>query len=190
MRLCVTLLILFLTSISIDHQQTVGSQSETQVKTPEPNQVASSVSIHQPETTAKQNDPYDPRHDRLYRAYLAFTIIGVFVAMGAIVVFYLQTKTTQDAARAARFNAMAVVNSQRPWIAVRRKEPHFSNTFVFEVVCISGIPAKIMQIYADFQTVAPGESLQPVYKAEKLQYPYMLGSRTARKRYGISTATF
>src|SRR4029077_1880455 len=99
--------------------------------------------------------------DCLYRAYLAFTIVGVFVAMGAIFVFYLQTKATQDSARAALFNAQAVVNSQRPWIAVRRKEPCIPDSFVFEAICLSGIPARIIQSYVDWQAVDTGDALQP-----------------------------
>lgn len=41
-----------------------------------------SASVEAPHTNGKQTDPYDPRHDPLYRAYLWFTIGGVLVGLG------------------------------------------------------------------------------------------------------------
>jgi hypothetical protein len=189
MRLCIVF-ILFLASVSIYHQKTVGGQSETQVKNPQPNQAALAASVHQPEAKAKQEDAYDPRQDRLYRAYLAFTIIGVFVALGAIVVFYLQTKATQEAARAALLNAQAVINSQRSWIAVRTKDPPIAGSVEFQAECLVGIPAKIIHNYAQWKAVKQGESLQPIYDTEMLQYPFLIAAPDGKKRvfeFGIES---
>ena len=81
-------------------------------------------------------DPYDPRHDCLYRAYLAFTILGVIGALIGIVVIYLQTKATQesasaakDAANAAKANADAVINAERAWVFVEIAPTGGSVTF-------------------------------------------------------------
>jgi hypothetical protein len=190
MRLCVTVFALFLAIVSIYYQNTVGGQSETQIKNPQPNQAALSAPIHQPETIAKQDDAYDPRHDCLYRAYLAFTIIGVFVAMGAIIVFYLQTKATQDSARAALLNAQAVINSQRSWIAVRTKDPPIAGSVEFQAECLVGIPAKMIHNYAKWKAVAEGQSLQPIYDTEMLQYPFLIAPSDGKKRvfeFGIES---
>jgi len=190
MRLCITVFILFLASISIYQQKAIAGQSETQIKKPEANQGALTSSIHQPETQAKQDDAYDPRHDCLYRAYLLFTIIGVFVAMGAIGVFYLQTKATQEAARAALLNAQAVINSQRSWIAVRTKDPPIAGSVEFLAECLVGIPAKMIHNYANWKAVEKGQSLQPIYDTEMLQYPFLVGPSDGKKRvfeFGIES---
>jgi hypothetical protein len=135
----------------------------------------------------EQGDSYDASKDLLYRLYLLFTIFGVIAAMIGLGVIYVQTKATKEAARAALLNAQALINSQRPWIAIRTKEPKTPDSFEFQAICLSGIPAKIIHSYADWQTVDRGKSLQPIYKIEMLQYPFLLAPPDGpRKIYDFS----
>jgi hypothetical protein len=77
----------------------------------------------------QQVTPYDAGHDTLYRHYLLATIIGVVGGFLGIVVLIWQTWLTRisanaarDAASAARSNAEALVNAERPWIFISQAE--------------------------------------------------------------------
>jgi len=64
-------------------------------------------------TKLKQNDPYDARHDPLYRAYLGISILGVIVALGGVLAIYRQTKATAQAAQASAESAAAAARSAK-----------------------------------------------------------------------------
>jgi hypothetical protein len=84
-------------------------------------------------------------------------------------------------------NAKALINSQRPWIAERRREPCVPDSFEFETICLSGIPAKIIHNHANWQAIDTGELLQPTYDSEMLQYPFLLApSDGPRKLWDFS----
>jgi len=78
--------------------------------------------VEKPHTQAEQDQPYNARKDTLYRGYLWFTIAGVVGALIGISVIYLQTKATQEAARAASRSAKVAEDTlkitQRAYLSV------------------------------------------------------------------------
>jgi hypothetical protein len=98
-----------------------GAEKEAQNKRPQLTtnppaaigECASCFAVKEPGTTPKQDDPYDPRHDPLYRANLGFTIIGVIVALGGVWAIYGQTKATAQAAQASSESAAATARSAK-----------------------------------------------------------------------------
>jgi len=103
------------------------AQRETQNEEKRPQQGATErlrpVTIEQPNAEAKQANPYDARHDPLYRAYLWFTIFGVLVGLLGVGAIYWQTRATTEAARATARSAQAAEDSvalqqiaQKQWV--------------------------------------------------------------------------
>jgi hypothetical protein len=184
MRFWVGLLVLTIIVIGvlIYYQCAHNAQRETDIKPDQSSEVMVPLAVRQPEAQAQHTNPYDARQDCLYRLYLLATIVGMFVALGGIYVFYLQTKATQDSARAALLNAQAVINSQRPWIAVRTKDPPIAGSVEFQAECLVEIPAKMIHNYAKWKAVEKGQSLQPIYDTEMLQYPFLIAPPDGRKR--------
>jgi hypothetical protein len=117
------------------------------------------IAEKEPDAKSKQYDRYDPRKDTLYRAYLGFTIFGVFVAIGGIAAIYQQTRATRKAAEATQQSAEATLrsakatersvklqeNTQRQWIELRawyvnRIEPTAPLDVGFEIVNPTSLP--------------------------------------------------
>jgi hypothetical protein len=105
--------------------------------------------------------------------------VGAWVGL---VIIYRQTVATKNAAKAAFLNAQAVINSQRAWIAIRTREPHIPDSFEFQAVCLVGTPAKIIHNYAKWQTVEKGQSFQPTYETEMLQFPFLIGPSDGKRK--------
>ncbi len=134
-----------------------------------------------PDATGKHNESQD-RPKITDWLMVGLTAAYIFVSALIFVAVKKQTAIAKIAADAALLNAKALINSERPWIAVRRKEPFTADVFLFEVVCVSGIPAKIIEIYADFQAVDRGQSLQLIYEKRMLHYPLMLAPPDGPKK--------
>jgi hypothetical protein len=74
--------------------------------------------VEKPHTKAEKKDTYNAREDTLYRAYLLFTVLGVFGGLFGLRVIYKQSKANEIAAFAAKASADALVASERAWILV------------------------------------------------------------------------
>jgi hypothetical protein len=71
---------------------------------------------NQQQTKPELADPYDPRHDYLYRAYLWFTIGGVVVGLIGIVAIYAQTRATARSARASEDSVKLQEIGLKQWL--------------------------------------------------------------------------
>jgi hypothetical protein len=166
------------------------NRRKTQVEQNEPSTVVPPAAVHQPQAKNETANSYDAGKDCLYRLYLFATVTGVFVALGGIYVIWKQTEATEKAADAALLNAQAVINSQRSWIAVRTKDPPIAGSVEFMAECLVGIPAKMIHNYANWKAVEKGQSLQPIYDTEMLQYPFLVAPSDGKKRvfeFGIES---
>jgi archaellum component FlaF (FlaF/FlaG flagellin family) len=179
MRLLVLASLLSFTNGSIHREQAHATQYETQIKQQQSTEPMPATPIHKTETGGEQGTSYDPRQDFLYRAYLAFTIIGVFVALGAIYVFYLQTQATQEAAAAAKQQADNITNSERAWVTVS-VEIH-SDHGDYDVVLTNhgSTPARIVEARGDLQPLHEGNSLPdgPSYQTDILPAKKLLAPK-------------
>jgi hypothetical protein len=80
--------------------------------------------VEQP-TIKGTEQQYDPYYDRLYRAYLAATIVSAFLSLGVIGMLIWQNYLTrqvataaQSSAKSAEASAEALVKSQQAWVSV------------------------------------------------------------------------
>jgi hypothetical protein len=73
------------------------------------------------QSPAPPADPYDPRNDKLYRASLWFTIVGVCGGLIGLGILLWQTHLTRVAANAARDSVTGLLNSERAWILEKPK---------------------------------------------------------------------
>jgi hypothetical protein len=112
----------------------------------------------------------------------ALTLVYVLLTGVYVFISHKTLKAIEDQGKHALLNAQALINSQRPWITVKTKEPPTPGSFTFEAICLSGIPAKIICSYADWQTVDRGQSLQRIYKTKMLQYPFPLAPPDGAKK--------
>jgi hypothetical protein len=110
MRLLAVVFVLLSASL-VYNQSPENRQYEAQVEQPKPNTSVPTTVVQQREAKAERNDPYDPRKDCLYRAYLLATILGVFAALGGIYAIYKQTEATKEAAEATARSAKATEDS-------------------------------------------------------------------------------
>jgi hypothetical protein len=184
------LLLIFQLASGQDHSQPKNTDSKTPSANansgadPSP-QVQSGTPHGTQETSEEEHDSNrQASHWLTHGEWVISILTFVYVLLTGVYVFisHKTLKAIEDQGKHALLNAQALINSQRPWIAVRRKEPHISGSFVFEAICVSGIPAKIIQSYAGFQAVDSGQSLQPTYKTEMLQYPFMLAPPDGAKK--------
>jgi hypothetical protein len=72
-----------------------------------------------PHTNAKQGDPYDPRNDSAYRAYLWFTIAGVIGGLCGIGVLIRQSSLLRESVNAAHKSADALMDAEAAFITIK-----------------------------------------------------------------------
>jgi hypothetical protein len=154
MRLLFGISLLVFASVSIHNQDAQNSQCETRIKQPQPAYAALTWAIHQPETQAEHDDSYDARKDWLYRAYLAATILGVFVALGGIYVIWKQTEATKQSVQAAERSVKLQEIGQKQWINLSGwlssfdtrpdKAPHI--TLAFDIVNPTKLPLTLKEV--------------------------------------------
>ncbi|HWW13787.1 MAG TPA: hypothetical protein VN310_03920 [Candidatus Dormibacteraeota bacterium] len=113
MSLAASFLLLLSASAFIYDQGAQNGQYEARIKQPQPIHAVLTFATHEPQTQTEHNDPYDPRRDCLYRAYLAATILGVFAALGGIYAIYKQTEATKQAAEATAQSAKETAKSAK-----------------------------------------------------------------------------
>ena len=97
---------------------------------------------------------------------IAVAVWGILVAIGTLKVIKRQTKATEIAADAARLNAQAVINSERPWIVVTvRPNPATEDTFIFQAHNRGRTPAQFISGNAEKRFVdRPGNMpIPPIY---------------------------
>ena len=99
-----------------NHKEVVSRQKSIQ---PEGTQqtIATYYQTGQPNPNAKEQQ-YDPRSDRLYRAYLLATVIGVLGGIAGIIILIVQTIATKRAANAAKASADTLKAIERPWLLI------------------------------------------------------------------------
>jgi len=134
----------------------------------------------QPNPCHCPNDSYNAGKDTAYRAYLWFTIIGVIGAWCGIVVLYLQTRATQEAAIAAKQQADNITNSERAWVIVRI-EDHEPNSTLYAVVLTNygSTPARIVEVRGDLRQFDKGVNLPdgPSYETDILPAKKLLAPK-------------
>lgn len=104
-----------------DRSQIDNAQKANHEKYNQPKTAFQSVGLYYEVTQAKGNstqEQYDPRSDKLYRAYLWATIIGVGGGIIGISFLIVQTLASKAAAKAAMLNAQAVINAERAWFCL------------------------------------------------------------------------
>jgi hypothetical protein len=183
MRLIMALILLLSASSALIYYQcTKNSQRKTQVEQDQPSAGALSPAVHQPQAKNETASAYDAGKDCLYRLYLFATIAGVFVALGAIYVFYLQTQATQDAATAAKQQADNITNSERAWVTVSIENyDRFPPGSMYDVVLTNhgSTPARIVEAFGDLLQLDNGVKLLPgpTYQTDILPAKKMLAPK-------------
>jgi len=155
-----------------------GQPAVTEVHAGSP--VETATSQNQKQTTSAEVKPFMTHGEYVISAITAIYVIVSFLT-------FLAVKNT---VKVSQLQTKAMVNSQRPWIAVRKKDPPIAGSVEFEAECLVGIPAKIIHNYAHWKAVKKGESLQPVYETEMLQYPFLIAPPDGKKRvfeFGIDS---
>ncbi len=84
--------LLLFTNTSVHPYETYDARYETYNPPPQSQWLAAAFEVGKEEISAKESDPYDPRHDRLYRAYLLATILGVVGGILGVVLIFWQVK--------------------------------------------------------------------------------------------------
>ena len=97
---------------------------------------------------------------------------NIFMAVGAVAAAYIawrglpeiarQSRAAADAAVAARESAQAVLNGQRPWIALRIEQPEPGH-FRIEGVNVGKTPAQLMSIQGEIVFLRNGEDIPDGY---------------------------
>jgi hypothetical protein len=116
--------------------------------------------------TQQQTTPAEVQPFMTHGEYVISAITGLYV-----IVSFLTFLAVRNTVKVSQLQTKATVNSSRPWIAIKIKEPPAPNEFTFEAICLSGTPAKIIHNYADLQVIDSSKSPQPVYKTDMMQYP-------------------
>jgi len=175
MRLLLTTMLLLFANGSAGDYQTRVAQYEEQYEQQQPSSLLIAccgvwhTAVQEPQTKPEQNSPYNALYDCLYRAYLIATIMGVIGALIGIVVIFLQTRATQEAAKATAKSAKATEDSvnlqkvaQRQWVDTKRfttTTPYPENPNLlqvsFEVVNPTSAPLRLWLVGI---TSAGGES--------------------------------
>jgi hypothetical protein len=100
MRLLLFTIFLLFTNGCVNNYKACNAQYETDCKIQHERWIAASFAIGEENISRKEDDPYDPRHDCLYRAYLAATVLGVLggiVGVGLIFWQVILLRHTVDA---------------------------------------------------------------------------------------------
>lgn len=100
----------------INKRTTHKETAETKNNPPNPGDTFNSLAVQTPHADNEQKDPYDPRKDSWYRAYLVFTVLGVVGGLIGLAALIRQTMATSEAADAAKNSADALVKSQCAWL--------------------------------------------------------------------------
>jgi hypothetical protein len=92
MRFLILGMLLLFAHGPIQNHKTRGAQYET-YNQPQQTQWAVAVfTIGEEQISAKESDPYDPRQDCLYRAYLAATVLGVIGGIVGVALIFWQVR--------------------------------------------------------------------------------------------------
>jgi len=186
MRLLVPLLAIFLISFQQQMNETRATkagliENSTQTKADKPKQgepksspipIIGSLEIQKPTGQPKENDPYDPYEDTLYRWYLRGTLLGITGAVFGVVVLIRQTKALMDSERAWVL-AIAVGNPQIP--LYDPKNPGYTPGIVYLIEVSGKTPARIIRerfrcrivpAIQGSQPLQPQLEKRPVYKSD------------------------
>ena len=129
---------------------------------------------------------YDAGNDRLYRAYLAATIVGVFVGFVGLVFLVYQTVLTRRSANAAKASADALIGAERPWILLSKASlefdhiqhsddapvigPRWHAVVIFTITNVGKTPAIVNGVGGGVELVAdlshPFQNIEYNYKGE------------------------
>lgn len=99
-------------------------------------------------------------------------LANIFMAIGAVTAAFIawrglpeivrQSRAAADAAVAARESAQAVLNGQRPWIALRIEQPEPGH-FRIEGINVGKTPAQLMSIQGEVVFLRNGEDIPDGY---------------------------
>jgi hypothetical protein len=181
MRPFVGLFLLLSASVPIYNHGAQHGQYKAHVEQPQSVHAVLAFAVHRPETQTEGNDPYDPRRDCLYRAYLAATIFGVFVALGGIYAIYTQTGATKKAAEATAQAAEATARSAKasedsvklqegalkPWVNVGNWEAWIEKRtsklrIRFQIINPTGRPVDLNTIRLETEVMSHGTQKEDI----------------------------
>lgn len=134
-------------------------------------QPAASTSEQESNNPAVESEPRHviidsgPGKDAWDKVYICLTAILVFIGALTLVAIWFQAKQTKVAAGAARLNAIALINQNRPWIILAKettvpKSPPEDWTFNVAIENYGKTPARIIWLKVD-RFVGPSSDTPP-----------------------------
>jgi hypothetical protein len=157
-------------------QKTDSAQNASPAKPiiPTCDQAAPCYVVDQPQAKSKEQQAKDDSLDVLTRRYMCATIIGVIGAFIGIGILIWQTTIFQTTANAAKLNAQAVINAERPWLTVCLQEiPDNDGMFTFRITNNGRTPSDVISGTLDhtFAENMDALSKEPAYLSP-FTYPY------------------
>jgi hypothetical protein len=122
-------------AVQENHSQKHSGSDDKHTPKPASDAVLDGCSVQTPTGQNQTQDTYDPRKDTLYRAYLGFTIAGVFLALLGIGFIYKQTRHIGAQTEYLRRQNVISQTTARQWVRFDgwRQHLHDDDRHILEI---------------------------------------------------------